>query len=200
MRQVAYVFVNANDFTELPRPLTHKIIYIGGIGVRKPKKLNKVCRWEINFYAFLRKRPNLFRLTICQHVCSHSPLNLPHGIVPYVCKFDFCLFFPCPPSQLVEAIMLYHQNGRQIGIFKARLPLLYLHSPSVICESIRLFLQKWFCTAFWMYLFNFSVRHLFRPNYASWSSTNSLALFCLSFFNYRITCFENITSCYQNNC
>uniref|UniRef100_A0A914XNF4 UDP-glucuronosyltransferase n=1 Tax=Plectus sambesii TaxID=2011161 RepID=A0A914XNF4_9BILA len=34
-------FINANEFVEFPRPVTHRIIYVGGIGVPKPKPLPK---------------------------------------------------------------------------------------------------------------------------------------------------------------
>uniref|UniRef100_A0A9J2PIP0 glucuronosyltransferase n=1 Tax=Ascaris lumbricoides TaxID=6252 RepID=A0A9J2PIP0_ASCLU len=35
----SFLFVNSEDFTEFPRPLNHKIIFIGGIGVQKAKPL-----------------------------------------------------------------------------------------------------------------------------------------------------------------
>uniref|UniRef100_A0A914S304 glucuronosyltransferase n=1 Tax=Parascaris equorum TaxID=6256 RepID=A0A914S304_PAREQ len=36
-----FVFVNADEFVEFPRPITHKIVYVGGIAVDKPKPLEK---------------------------------------------------------------------------------------------------------------------------------------------------------------
>uniref|UniRef100_A0A915B6U5 glucuronosyltransferase n=1 Tax=Parascaris univalens TaxID=6257 RepID=A0A915B6U5_PARUN len=35
----SFLFVNSEDFTEFPRPLNHKIIFIGGIGAQKAKPL-----------------------------------------------------------------------------------------------------------------------------------------------------------------
>uniref|UniRef100_F1LE01 glucuronosyltransferase n=1 Tax=Ascaris suum TaxID=6253 RepID=F1LE01_ASCSU len=39
-----FVFVNADEFVEFPRPITHKIVYVGGIAVDKPKPLRKEFR------------------------------------------------------------------------------------------------------------------------------------------------------------
>lgn len=47
-KKTTLAFVNADEFFELPRPITHRIIYIGGIGVPKANKLSTVC-----FVSFL---------------------------------------------------------------------------------------------------------------------------------------------------
>ncbi|KAH7718387.1 CRE-UGT-54 protein [Aphelenchoides avenae] len=39
---VSLVFVNANPFFDLPRPISHKTVYIGGIVEKKPKPLSMV--------------------------------------------------------------------------------------------------------------------------------------------------------------
>uniref|UniRef100_A0A914UIJ9 glucuronosyltransferase n=1 Tax=Plectus sambesii TaxID=2011161 RepID=A0A914UIJ9_9BILA len=39
-KKTSLAFVNANEFFELPRPITHRIVYIGGIGVPKVKNLS----------------------------------------------------------------------------------------------------------------------------------------------------------------
>lgn len=39
--ETTYVFVNTNEFLEFSRPITHKIFYVGGIGVPKPKPVDK---------------------------------------------------------------------------------------------------------------------------------------------------------------
>lgn len=39
---VSLAFVNANPFFDLPRPISHKTIYIGGIVEKKPKLLSSV--------------------------------------------------------------------------------------------------------------------------------------------------------------
>jgi hypothetical protein len=36
------VFINSVDMLDFPRPLFHKVIYIGGIGMKDPKPLNEV--------------------------------------------------------------------------------------------------------------------------------------------------------------
>lgn len=36
----AFLFVNSEDFTEFSRPINKKVVYVGGIGVKKPKKLS----------------------------------------------------------------------------------------------------------------------------------------------------------------
>jgi hypothetical protein len=36
------VFINSVDLLDFPRPLFHKVIYIGGIGMNDPKPLNEV--------------------------------------------------------------------------------------------------------------------------------------------------------------
>jgi hypothetical protein len=41
-KKTAVAFVNADEFFELPRPVTHRIIYVGGIGVPQAKNLTKV--------------------------------------------------------------------------------------------------------------------------------------------------------------
>lgn len=42
MAQTAFVFVNNVEFIEFPRPITSKVLYIGGIGVEEPNPLPKV--------------------------------------------------------------------------------------------------------------------------------------------------------------
>uniref|UniRef100_A0A914W8K2 glucuronosyltransferase n=1 Tax=Plectus sambesii TaxID=2011161 RepID=A0A914W8K2_9BILA len=39
-KKSALAFVNADEFFELPRPITHRIIYVGGIGVQNAQKLS----------------------------------------------------------------------------------------------------------------------------------------------------------------
>uniref|UniRef100_A0A914VYI9 UDP-glucuronosyltransferase n=1 Tax=Plectus sambesii TaxID=2011161 RepID=A0A914VYI9_9BILA len=39
-KKTSVAFVNADEFFEFPRPITHRVIYIGGIGVPKTKKLS----------------------------------------------------------------------------------------------------------------------------------------------------------------
>ncbi|KHN88811.1 Putative UDP-glucuronosyltransferase ugt-55 [Toxocara canis] len=34
-----FVFVNSEEFLEYPRPISHKVVFVGGIGVTKPKPL-----------------------------------------------------------------------------------------------------------------------------------------------------------------
>uniref|UniRef100_A0A0N5ACR0 glucuronosyltransferase n=1 Tax=Syphacia muris TaxID=451379 RepID=A0A0N5ACR0_9BILA len=41
IQKSAFVMVNSEEYLDYPRPITHKIIYIGGIGVSQPKPLNK---------------------------------------------------------------------------------------------------------------------------------------------------------------
>lgn len=36
------VFVNSDELFDIPRPILHKIIYIGGLDMKKPKPLTKV--------------------------------------------------------------------------------------------------------------------------------------------------------------
>lgn len=36
-------FVNVDETIDFPRPITSKVIYIGGIGNTEPKPLDKVC-------------------------------------------------------------------------------------------------------------------------------------------------------------
>ncbi len=43
MSQSSFMFVNSNEYLEYPRPISHRIIYIGGIGLIEPKPLDKVC-------------------------------------------------------------------------------------------------------------------------------------------------------------
>uniref|UniRef100_A0A914WXN7 glucuronosyltransferase n=1 Tax=Plectus sambesii TaxID=2011161 RepID=A0A914WXN7_9BILA len=44
-KKTSLAFVNADEFFELPRPITHRIIYVGGIGVPKAEKLsNELAR------------------------------------------------------------------------------------------------------------------------------------------------------------
>ncbi|VDM47219.1 unnamed protein product [Toxocara canis] len=39
-----FIFVNADEFVEFPRPITHKIVYVGGIAVDPPKPLDGELR------------------------------------------------------------------------------------------------------------------------------------------------------------
>ncbi len=41
-KKSALAFINSEEMIELPRPITHKIIYIGGMDQKKPKPLTKV--------------------------------------------------------------------------------------------------------------------------------------------------------------
>uniref|UniRef100_A0A914VWE7 UDP-glucuronosyltransferase n=1 Tax=Plectus sambesii TaxID=2011161 RepID=A0A914VWE7_9BILA len=44
-KKTALAFVNSEEFFELPRPITHRIIYVGGIGIPEAKNLsNEVTR------------------------------------------------------------------------------------------------------------------------------------------------------------
>uniref|UniRef100_A0A914X414 UDP-glucuronosyltransferase n=1 Tax=Plectus sambesii TaxID=2011161 RepID=A0A914X414_9BILA len=44
-KKTALAFVNAEEFFELPRPITHRIVYVGGIGIPEAKNLsNEVTR------------------------------------------------------------------------------------------------------------------------------------------------------------
>ncbi len=56
----ALVFVNSDEFLDFARPILHKTIYIGGIGIGEPEPLNQVL-----FFPF--------RYTVC---LSHSFLAL----------------------------------------------------------------------------------------------------------------------------
>lgn len=38
----AYLFVNTDEFLDFPRPINHRIVYVGGIGVEAPKQLESV--------------------------------------------------------------------------------------------------------------------------------------------------------------
>lgn len=49
MSETTYLFVNTNEFLELPRPLTHKIIYVGGTSVSKSKKVDEVGGWFLSY-------------------------------------------------------------------------------------------------------------------------------------------------------
>uniref|UniRef100_A0A914XPH4 glucuronosyltransferase n=1 Tax=Plectus sambesii TaxID=2011161 RepID=A0A914XPH4_9BILA len=40
-KKTALAFVNAEEFFELPRPITHRIVYVGGIGIPEAKNLSK---------------------------------------------------------------------------------------------------------------------------------------------------------------
>ncbi len=40
--KASFAFVNSEEFTDFPRPITHKIVYIAGIGVGNPKPLDQV--------------------------------------------------------------------------------------------------------------------------------------------------------------
>lgn len=46
-RNVDIILVNSNEIIEKPRPVSHKIKYIGGMGKKKAQPLNKV----INIFA-----------------------------------------------------------------------------------------------------------------------------------------------------
>jgi hypothetical protein len=46
MWEPSVMFVNVDEFIEFPRPITHKIHYIGGIGMTKPEKLEAVSIYK----------------------------------------------------------------------------------------------------------------------------------------------------------
>lgn len=44
-KNISLVFVNSNEFFEFPRPISHKIVNIGGLVDSKAKKLEKVIHF-----------------------------------------------------------------------------------------------------------------------------------------------------------
>lgn len=43
MKESSLVFVNTEEFLEFPRPISRKIVFIGGIAVPEISQLPKVC-------------------------------------------------------------------------------------------------------------------------------------------------------------
>lgn len=43
---LSFIFTNSDPLLDFPRPTLHKIVDIGGLGVRKPKELDKVLLKE----------------------------------------------------------------------------------------------------------------------------------------------------------
>jgi hypothetical protein len=54
-RNTSLFFVNSNPFFEFPRPISNKIIYIGGLGEENNKqvKLDTVRRWKIEAFEII---------------------------------------------------------------------------------------------------------------------------------------------------
>ena len=44
------VLVNSVEILDVTRPILHKLVYIGGIGMNKPKPLNKVSLFPLQWY------------------------------------------------------------------------------------------------------------------------------------------------------
>uniref|UniRef100_A0A914CF21 glucuronosyltransferase n=1 Tax=Acrobeloides nanus TaxID=290746 RepID=A0A914CF21_9BILA len=44
-KKSTFFFVNIDEHLEFPRPISHKTIYVGGIGQVQPKPLEKVCNF-----------------------------------------------------------------------------------------------------------------------------------------------------------
>lgn len=47
LRNTSLLFVNSNPFLEFPRPLSNKVVYIGGLVDQKTRKLDEACSWQI---------------------------------------------------------------------------------------------------------------------------------------------------------
>ena len=52
-RSVSLIFVNSNEFFELPRPISNKLIYIGGINNAEPISPSAKVQQVILFYSSL---------------------------------------------------------------------------------------------------------------------------------------------------
>lgn len=42
MSQSSFAFINSDELVDFPRPISHRIVYVGGIGVASVKPLNGV--------------------------------------------------------------------------------------------------------------------------------------------------------------
>ncbi len=65
------LFVNSNEFIDFPRPILHKVVYIGGIDLKDGKKLNDVCRERFIWYKKGRttaSEPHVFLVLGCSAI------------------------------------------------------------------------------------------------------------------------------------
>lgn len=65
MRKMTYVFINTNEILDLPKPISTKVQYIGGIALTKPTPLEKV-----SFLAF-KKKTLCHKLAFCSFTYFH---------------------------------------------------------------------------------------------------------------------------------
>uniref|UniRef100_A0A915A971 glucuronosyltransferase n=1 Tax=Parascaris univalens TaxID=6257 RepID=A0A915A971_PARUN len=83
----SYVFINSNELFELPRPLSHKMIYVGGIALPKQKRLPEVYLKLFSEYpsAVLFSFGSLARTTL-------MPIEMKSAFIDAFAKFPHILF------------------------------------------------------------------------------------------------------------
>lgn len=75
----SFVFVNSDPWLDFPRPTLHKIVDIGGIGVKKPSPLTK--EWE---EVLNRRKVNVLISFGTVAPAVHMPVKSKQGIVEVV--------------------------------------------------------------------------------------------------------------------
>uniref|UniRef100_A0A0N5AEB0 glucuronosyltransferase n=1 Tax=Syphacia muris TaxID=451379 RepID=A0A0N5AEB0_9BILA len=109
----SYMFVNADEFLEFPRPITHKIVYIGGIAVPKPQPLDKAIETFSLPNVYKQKwipQNDLLNHPKTRAFITHGGLNSitesVHAAIPLIC-------IPLFGDQMRNAKMVEKRN---IGI------------------------------------------------------------------------------------